>query len=111
MELFCRPVGNRTVVEVRGDLDDSSSPKLRDRLLGLVNDGTFGIVVDLDGVGSINQTGLGVLVGAQKRVLANEGSLGLVCTKESMLKIFRDTGVSKTIRIYGTVQSAVESNG
>ena len=105
----CRPVtvGDRTVVEVGGEIDVYTAPKLREQLVELVNDGSYHLVVDMEGVDFLDSTGLGVLVGGLKRVRAHEGSLRLVCNQERILKIFRITGLTKVFPIHTSVDEAV----
>ena len=68
----------------------------------LINSGHYHLIVNLEGVDFLDSTGLGVLVGALKRVRAHEGSLLLVCTQERLLKIFRITGLAKVFPIHPT---------
>ena len=101
------PAGDRTVVEVGGEIDVYTAPKLREQLIDLVSAGQYHLVVDMEGVEFLDSTGLGVLVGGLKRVRAHEGSLRLVCTQERILKIFRITGLTKVFPIHATVDEAV----
>jgi anti-sigma B factor antagonist len=107
LSLSTRPEGDRTVVEVGGEIDVYTAPKLREQLVELVNDGNYHLVVDMERVDFLDSTGLGVLVGGLKRVRAHEGSLRLVCTQERILKIFRITGLTKVFPIYPSVADAV----
>ncbi len=107
LSLSTRTVGDRTVVEVGGEIDVYTAPKLREQLVELVNDGSFHLVVDMEGVDFLDSTGLGVLVGGLKRVRAHEGSLRLVCNQERILKIFRITGLTKVFPIHTSVDEAV----
>src|SRR5215468_3679180 len=50
LALSTRTVGDRTVVEVGGEIDVYTAPKLREQLVELVNDGSFHLVVDMEGV-------------------------------------------------------------
>lgn len=100
-------VGERMVVAVGGEIDVYTAPKLRDRLVELINSGHYHLVINLEGVDFLDSTGLGVLVGALKRVRSHQGSLRLVCTQERLLKIFRITGLAKVFPIYSTVEDAV----
>ena len=109
LSLSTRTVGDRTVVEVGGEIDVYTAPKLREQLVELVNDGSYHLVVDMEGVDFLDSTGLGVLVGGLKRVRAHEGSLRLVCTQERILKIFRITGLTKVFPIHSSVEDAVEA--
>ena len=103
-----RPAGEgRTVVEVSGEIDVYTAPKLREALLNLVESGNHRLIVDMEGVEFLDSTGLGVLVGGLKRVRAHDGSLDLVCTQERILKIFRITGLTKVFGIHDTVDEAI----
>jgi anti-sigma B factor antagonist len=95
------------VVDVEGEIDISSAPRLRELLIDLVSKNNYQLVVDLEKVGFLDSTGLGVLVGGLKRVRAHDGSLDLVCTREQILKIFRNTGLTKVFGIYETVDQAI----
>jgi anti-sigma B factor antagonist len=107
LSLSTRTEGGRTVVEVGGEIDVYTAPKLREQLVELVNDGSYHLIVDMEGVDFLDSTGLGVLVGGLKRVRAHEGSLRLVCTQERILKIFRITGLTKVFPIHASVAEAV----
>ena len=109
LSLDNRSAGERMVVEVGGEIDVYTAPKLRERLVDLINAGHYNLVVNLEDVDFLDSTGLGVLVGALKRVRAHEGSLRLVCTQERLLKIFRITGLAKVFPIYDSVEAASES--
>lgn len=99
------------ILDVGGEIDVYSAPNLREALIDLVGDGKYQIVVNMEQVDFLDSTGLGVLVGGLKRVRAHEGSLGLVCDKERILKIFRITGLTKVFAIYSTVDEAVREEG
>ena len=95
------------VVDVEGEIDVYTAPRLRELLIELVNIGHYQLVVNMEKVEFLDSTGLGVLVGGLKRVRAHDGSLDLVCTQERILKIFRITGLTKVFGIHGTVDEAI----
>jgi anti-sigma B factor antagonist len=107
LSLSTRTEGGRTVVDVVGEIDVYTAPRLREQLTELVDSGRYDIVVDMTGVEFLDSTGLGVLVGGLKRVRLHEGSLRLVCTQERILKIFRITGLTKVFPIHQTAAEAV----
>jgi anti-sigma B factor antagonist len=96
-----------TVIEVSGEIDVYTAPKLREKLISLVEAGSYQLIVDMEGVEFLDSTGLGVLVGGLKRVRAHEGRIDLVCTQSRILRIFRITGLNKVFSIYDTVPEAV----
>lgn len=107
LSLTTRVVNDRTVVEVAGEVDVYTAPKLREVFIDLVAQGTYHIVVDMERVEFLDSTGLGVLVGGLKRVRAHDGTLRLVCTQDRILKIFRVTGLTKVFPLHRTVDEAV----
>jgi anti-sigma B factor antagonist len=99
-----------SVLAVSGEVDVATVPRLREQLHGLVAQGSTKIVVDLDSVDFLDSTGLGVLVGALKRVRSNDGELSLVCTQPRIRKVFEVTGLTKVFSLYDSVDEAVSGS-
>ena len=95
------------VVDVGGEIDIYTAPRLRELLIDLVSKNNYQLIVNMDKVEFLDSTGLGVLVGGLKRVRAHDGSLDLACTQEPILKIFRITGLTKVFGIHQTVNQAI----
>ena len=95
------------IVDVEGEIDISTAPRLRELLIDLVSKTNYQLVVNLDKVGFLDSTGLGVLVGGLRRVRVHDGSLDLVCARERILRIFRVTGLTEVFDIYETVDQAI----
>lgn len=104
-----RPSGDRTVVHVTGEIDVYTAPVLREELARLVDGGHNNLVVDLTGVPFMDSTGLGVLVGALKKVKTHGGDLALVIDQEKVLKVFRITALTQVFPIFETVDAALEA--
>jgi anti-sigma B factor antagonist len=111
LSLANRTVAEHTVLEVGGEVDVYTAPKLRERLVELVDGGARHVVVDLGRVDFLDSTGLGVLVGALKRLRAAGGTFGLVCSKEPLLKIFRITALDQVFPIFASVDEAAAAPG
>lgn len=103
-------VADRTILQVSGEIDVYTAPRLRQRLVELVDKGARHLVVDLRGVEFLDSTGLGVLVGGLKRMRSLGGSFALVCAHERILKIFRITGLDRIFTIVSSVEKALEVN-
>ena len=95
------------VIDVAGTIDIYTAPRLRELLIDLVSTDNCQLIINMDQVEFLDSTGLGVLVGALKRVRAHDGSLDLVCTQERILKLFRITGLTKVFGIHETVDQAI----
>jgi anti-sigma B factor antagonist len=106
LSLATRSVSDHAVLEIGGEIDVYTAPRLRERLIEMVGAGERQVVVDLGRVEFLDSTGLGVLVGAHRRLRASSGSLTLVCPHERLLKIFRITGLDSVFEIHESVESA-----
>src|SRR5215475_4941292 len=110
LSLSTRTVAGYLVLEVAGEIDVYTAPQLRERLISLVDGGARQVVVDLGRVEFLDSTGLGVLVGALKRLRGAGGELFLVCGQERLLKIFRITGLDRVFTLYPTVAAATAAD-
>ena len=111
LSLSTRTVADTTVLEVGGEVDVYTAPRLRERLVELVDSGARSVIVDLRQVEFLDSTGLGVLVGALKRLRAVGGTLALACGHERLLKIFRITALDRVFSLYDTVDAALAADG
>jgi anti-sigma B factor antagonist len=99
--------GDRTVVQVRGEIDVFTAPDLRGYLVELVGFGHRHLIIDMEHVEFIDSTGLSVLVNVLKLVRTYDGSVRLVCTHERIIRLFRITVLPKAFPIHDTVAEAV----
>lgn len=107
LSLDARETEGRTILEVGGEIDVYTAPKLRDAISDLVAEGKYHLVVDMEKVDFLDSTGLGVLVGGLKKVRGHGGTMQLICTQERLLKIFRITGLAKVFTIHDNQESAL----
>jgi anti-sigma B factor antagonist len=95
------------VLEVSGEVDIYTAPKLREKLVELIDAGNDRIVVDLEGVGFMDSTGLGSLVAGLKRIRERDGELAIVCTREPVLKVLGITGLDRVFPVHDSVEKAL----
>ncbi len=98
--------GGYTVLRPHGEIDYATGPELRRALTDTLVAGEVHVVVDLTEVDFIESTGLGALIGGRRRAHALNGSLGLVCAEDQVLKVFRVTGLDKVFAIHRSVEAA-----
>jgi len=110
MELGIRTERDGTVctVTLEGEVDVYTAPRLKEQLVELLDGGCSSIIVDMEKVAFIDSSGLGVLVGALRRAREKGGVVRLVCTRDSVLKIFRITGLDKVFPIFSDASEARE---
>jgi anti-sigma B factor antagonist len=95
------------VLEVHGEVDVSTAPQLREKLVAVAQRGEQTAVVDLSGVSFVDSTALGVLVSAAKRFRGNGGDLRLVVTEPHITKVLEITGLTDVFAIYESSNEAV----
>lgn len=86
-------------LEVSGEIDVFTSPSLREELYGMIDDGASTIVIDCSQMDFIDSSGLGVLVGALKRIRERGGDFELLGLNPSTRKVFEITGLTKLFTI------------
>jgi anti-sigma B factor antagonist len=104
-----RQQGTWTILDVKGEIDLSTAPRLRERIVELVEGGSYNIVVNLSDVPFMDSTGLGVLVGSLKRVRERDGTLALAGVARPVQRVLSLTGMDKVFPIHPTVDEATSS--
>jgi anti-sigma B factor antagonist len=106
LEIRCEQDGSQCRIALEGEVDVYTAPGLKDELVKLIEGGCTHVIIDLEHVGFIDSSGLGVLVSALRRAREKDGAVRIVCTRESILKIFRITGLDKVFPIFSDAAEA-----
>ena len=101
-----RPDDHTVVIACDGELDLSTAPQLKWRLVDALEAGATAIVVDLGDVTFMDSTALGVLVGV-RRSLEVGARLAIVCTHPGVLNIFQISGLDGAFDIVSTCDEAL----
>jgi anti-sigma B factor antagonist len=101
--------GDTYVVDLNGEIDVYTSPKVKDAIGELIDKGHYNLVINLEKVRYIDSTGLGVPIGGLKRVREHGGTVNLVCTNPQIKKIFDITGLVKIFGIYDDEDAAMKA--
>jgi anti-sigma B factor antagonist len=109
LRLDSREEGDWTILDVKGEIDLYSSSTLREKIIQLVDEGRTRLIVNLTEVGFMDSSGLGVLVGALKRLTERGGKLVLACPEGSPLKVLTITGLDKVFPIHASVDEALRA--
>lgn len=102
-----RHEGDWHVISIAGDLDVAGAPQARSAITRAIAGGIDRLVIDLSRVDFIDSFGLGILVGALKRMAGSDGRLVLVLTEPRILKVFEITGLDSVFVIRESVDSAL----
>ena len=103
-----RLVGGWLLLTVTEDLVGAGAGRLRQRLLVNSLARHRYLVLDLSAVDRIDSTGLGVLVGALKRLRAGGGQHRQAAATGVVARVLHATGLDKVLPLYPDVASALE---
>ncbi len=94
-------------MELRGEIDILTAPRLAARLEALTADPRPDLVLDLASMAFIDCTGLGVLCRARNRALARGGRLRLVTDSHSFRRILRVVGLTGVFELHPSLSTAL----
>jgi len=109
IKVVSKEVKNAYVIDVQGEIDVYTSPRVKETINELIEKEHYNLIINLEEVRYIDSTGLGVLIGALKKVREHNGSINLICTNPQIKKIFNITGLVKIFGIFKNVEEAVNS--
>lgn len=99
------------VVHLQGEVDLASAPQLRRGIYELIDQGHHRVAVDLSGVEFMDSTGLGVLIGALKRLRESGGSMVLAGIRPAVSRVFEITGLDRIFTIHGSLTEIGVASG
>ncbi len=100
-------VDGMQVFEFTGSLDIATSPTVRASLTEASERGDHRLIVNLTAVDFLDSTGLGALIGAQRRAKEYDGEVRLVAKEGQILRLLRITGLLKVFPVYATLHDAL----
>jgi anti-sigma B factor antagonist len=109
IEVRQREVDEHTIVlAIDGELDLATAPALKWSLLDVLEAGYSQLVLDLSGVGFMDSTAIGVLVGIKRQLVAGQ-RLAIASLQADVLKIFEVTGLDGSFHIASNVEDALSA--
>jgi len=103
-------VGTLPVVALSGSVDLATVPQLTTALYRLIGDHAGArVAVDLDGVDVLDDTGLGVLLGAAGRARQAGGELVVVVADERLKARFEATGFDRAVDVVDRLAAVLTS--
>ncbi|MDQ0221320.1 STAS domain-containing protein [Peribacillus cavernae] len=101
-------INSRVEIQVKGEIDAYTAPKLRETLFPLSEQENISMVVDLSDVSYMDSTGLGVFVGLFKSVRSHNGEFRLVGLSERLRRLFDITGLAEIIDINSDAEGGLK---
>ena len=101
--------GRTATVVVPGELDLTIADGLRDALLGVLNAGALGLVVDMTLTTFCDSAGISAITRAVRRATANDATVRLAVTSPAVLRVLDLVGIDRLIDIYPDASAALAS--
>lgn len=93
------------VVTPHGEIDLSTVEEFREVLVELIIQGHVHLLVDFDHTDFIDSLGFGALVAARRKAHTFKGSVGIVCSRERILRLFKVTELGRVFSITDSVEA------
>lgn len=97
-------------VRIKGDIDHHSSEEIKykiDKEIFMQNPKL--ILFDMEEVGFMDSSGIGVLIGRYKNIVNNGGKAGMINVKPQIMRLCVICGLQKIIQIYPNKKQAIAS--
>lgn len=98
------------IVRIDGDIDHHSCEEIRskiDKEITIKNPKS--ILFDMEQVGFMDSSGIGVLIGRYKLISNNGGKAGMTNVKPQIMRLCEICGLQKIIQIYPSKKKAIAS--
>jgi anti-sigma B factor antagonist len=101
MEVEVTQLRDRTDARVSlvGDLDDAGAKLARRKLAGVVQSGMVNLMIDLDGVGTLDSGGLAALIATLRLARNRGGNVRVQATQPHIRRVMELTGLSRVFRL------------
>lgn len=99
LRVDCSSEADTARIIADGEIDLATVNKLRSAVTELIAQGARHLTVDLDRVTYIDSSGLGMLIGAHKRMASSGGNLTIRCAQARVLRLLSITGLDRVLRV------------
>lgn len=113
MDIVIRRKGKALVVSLGGELDLATAGQVRDRVdRALSEDSRVNhLIWDLEKVGFIDSSGLGVLLGRYKKIAARHGKVVALRAVDPVRRLLRMAGMERIMQFADTEEQALAQIG
>ncbi len=106
MLVRCEEVGLALVCHLEGNLEQASAPQFRDAVVGLLTKKL--VVFEFSAVPFVDSAGIGVLIGAARRIRESGGDVVVCAPRPSISRVFRLVGLSRVVTVANSTSEAIE---
>lgn len=96
------------IVKINGDIDHHSCEEIRSKIdKEIMLKIPKSILFDMENVGFMDSSGIGVLIGRYKSIANNGGKAGMLNIKPPIMRLCEICGLQKIIQIYPNKKQAI----
>ncbi|MHB8995819.1 MAG: STAS domain-containing protein [Armatimonadota bacterium] len=107
MRIQNKPMGDEVALFVLdGELDAYTGPQLREELTQAADSGKKWLLLDMSAVQYIDSVGLGILVGATKRLTEKHGDVAVIAPRPNVLRVFEVSGTRELLNVVESLEEA-----
>lgn len=100
---------DKLIVKLSGELDHHSAEEVRNKIDDRIESAGYSkVILDFSNVNFMDSSGIGVVIGRYKRISMKKGELCIANVQESVKRVFELSGMFKIIKLYKSVQEAIE---
>ena len=97
------------IISIKGELDAQSAPDLQGFFQEHLGKETLNFVADLQGLAYSSSAGIRIFLGMARDTRRKQGDLRMAAVQPQVDKIFNLSKFDKIVRIFDTVEDAIES--
>ena len=103
-------MGNLLIVKINGDIDHHSCEEIRSKIdKEITVKNPKSILFDMEQVGFMDSSGIGVLIGRYKLMANNGGKAAMTNLKPQVKRLCEICGLQKIIQVYPNKKQAIAS--
>lgn len=101
---------NKLIIRIDGDIDHHTCEEIRNKIDNeIMRRDPKNIIFDMKNVNFMDSSGIGVIIGRYKLVMAKGGAAAMVNVKPQIKRVYEICGLKKIIPIFTSENQAVEN--
>lgn len=110
MNVAFENVNKNLVIKIKCDIDHHTCEEIRQRIDNeIMSRNPKNIIFDMENVGFMDSSGIGVIIGRYKLVAGNGGKAAMINVKPQVKRVYDICGLHKIISIYPDKKQALQN--
>lgn len=100
--------GEILILELNGRLDAISTPDIEKKVFDYINNGSYKLILDFNGVDYISSAGMRMLLSTTKKLKGLSGHLVLCSITTNVMDVFKMSGFDHVLELAGDKEEALK---